>query len=271
MLLVIDIGNTNTVLGTMAGREVRHHWRISTVPRTTDECGLLLLQLLAHEGVQPKDIEGVSISCVVPSVLYAIEKACRRYLGRDALTIGHGVRTGMRVRTDNPKEVGADRIVNAVAAVERYGSPLLVVDFGTATTFDCVNAKGDYVGGAIAPGYQISSEALFQRTAKLPKVELERPELAIGTNTIHSMQSGLFYGYVGLVEELARRCKGEIRELGTDGRSTADRERLGRDVPCIATGGLARTIGGACAEIDEIDDFLTLVGLAILWERNTRT
>ncbi len=271
MLLAIDIGNTNTVLGTMEGRDVRHHWRLSTVPRTTDEYGLLLLQLLAHEGLGPQDIEGVSISCVVPSVLYAIEKAARRYLDQDPLTIGHGVRTGMRVRTDNPKEVGADRVVNAVAAVERYGTPLLVVDFGTATTFDCVNGKGDYIGGAIAPGYQISSEALFQRTAKLPKVELERPELAIGTNTIHSMQSGLFYGYVGLVEELARRCKAELRELGTDGRSTPERERLAKAIPCIATGGLARTIGGACSEIDEIDDFLTLVGLAILWERNTRS
>jgi type III pantothenate kinase len=176
----------------------------------------------------------------------------------------------MRVRTDNPKEVGADRIVNAVAAVERYGWPILVVDFGTATTFDCVNAKGDYIGGAIAPGYQISSEALFNRTAKLPKVELERPELAIGTNTVHSMQSGLFYGYVGLVEELVRRCKAELVEMGTEGKSTKEREALGKVVPCIATGGLARTIGGACAEIDEIDDFLTLVGLAILWERNQR-
>jgi type III pantothenate kinase len=270
MLLVIDIGNTNTVIGTVAGREVRHHWRVSTVQRTTDELGLLLLQLLDHEGLGPKDIEGVTISCVVPSVLYAIEKAARRYLDHDALTIGHGVRTGMRVRTDNPKEVGADRIVNAVAAVERYGWPLLVVDFGTATTFDCVNAKGDYIGGAIAPGYQISSEALFQKTAKLPKVELERPELAIGTNTVHSMQSGLFYGYVGLVEELARRCKLELKEIGLDGKSTPERVRLGKEIPCIATGGLARTIGSACDEIDEIDDFLTLVGLAILWERNTR-
>ena len=166
--------------------------------------------------------------------------------------VGRGIKTGMSVRTDNPREVGADRIVNSVAAFETHGGPLVVVDFGTATTFDCVSADGDYIGGAIAPGYQISADALFTRTAKLPRVPLQRPQRAIGTNTVASMQSGLFWGYVGLVNELARRCKAEFEV----------RPR------CVATGGLARLIGGACDEIDAHDEHLTLKGLRILWDRN---
>ena len=252
MLLVIDVGNTNIVLGALRGDEVIHHWRMSTAARTTDEFGLLLLQLLGHDGVSRDDIEGVIVSCVVPSVLYAIEKATRRYLGQDALVVGRGVKTGMRVRTDNPREVGADRIVNAVAAFKTHGGPLVVVDFGTATTFDCVSEEGDYVGGAIAPGLRISADALFTRTAMLPRVELEHPPRAIGTNTVRSIQSGLFFGYVGLVDELARRCKAE----------------LGGQARCVATGGLANLIGRSCAEIDEVDEFLTLKGLWLLWERN---
>lgn len=255
MLLVIDVGNTNTVLGVLDGTRVVQHWRISTVPRTTDEVGLLVLQLMAHEKLGPDDIEGVAISCVVPSMLYSLEKAARRYLDQVPLVVGRGIRTGMRVRTDNPREVGADRIVNAVAALDRHTPPLVVVDFGTATTFDCVDADGDYVGGAIAPGFQISAEALFNRTSKLPRIEIERPDRAIGTNTVSSMQSGMFWGYVGLVDELARRCKAE----------------LGGEPVCIATGGLARLVGQACAEIDDIDDFLTLQGLRILWSRNLGT
>ena len=252
MLLGIDVGNTNTVIGALEGLEVKHLWRVSTVPRTTDEFGLVLLQLLNHEDIAITEVEGVAVCCVVPSVLYAIEKAVRRYLNCDVLVVGRGIKTGMRVRTDNPREVGADRIVNAVAAFEDHGGPLVVVDFGTATTFDCVSSKGDYIGGAIAPGYQISADALFTRTAKLPRVPLQRPAQAIGTNTVASMQSGLFWGYVGLVNELARRCKDEF----------AERPR------CVATGGLARLIGGACDEIDDHDEHLTLKGLRILWERN---
>jgi type III pantothenate kinase len=252
MLLAIDVGNTNTVIGALVGSDVVHLWRVSTQERTTDEFGLTMLQLLQHEGLSPNDIEGVAVCCVVPSVIYTIEKATRRYLQCEILVVGRGIRTGMRVRTDNPREVGADRIVNAVAAYERHGGPLLVVDFGTATTFDCVSQSGDYIGGAIAPGYQISADALFTRTAKLPRVQLERPERTIGTNTVASMQSGLFWGYVGLVDELARRCKAEF--------DTRPR--------CVATGGLARLIGGDCAEIDEIDEFLTLAGLRILWDQN---
>jgi type III pantothenate kinase len=252
MLLGIDVGNTNTVIGALDGIDVVHLWRVTTKVRTTDEFGLALLQLLQHEQITKEQIEGVAVCCVVPSVLYAIEKAARRYLDCGVLVVGRGIKTGMQVRTDNPREVGADRIVNAVAAFEHYGGPLVVVDFGTATTFDCVSDKGDYIGGAIAPGYQISADALFTRTAKLPRVPLQRPEHAIGTNTVASMQSGLFWGYVGLVNELARRCKAEF------------------DVHprCIATGGLARLIGGACDEIDDHDEHLTLMGLRILWERN---
>lgn len=252
MLISIDVGNTNTVIGALKGSEVVHLWRITTIERTTDEFGLALLQLLQHDDIGVDTVEGVSVCCVVPSVLYAIEKAVRRYIKCEVLVVGRGIKTGMRVRTDNPREVGADRIVNAVAAYEGHGGPLVVVDFGTATTFDCVNADGDYIGGAIAPGYQISADALFTRTAKLPRVPLQRPERAIGTNTVASMQSGLFWGYVGLVNELARRCKAEF------------------DVPpkCVATGGLARLIGGACDEIDAHDEHLTLVGLRLLWDRN---
>lgn len=252
MLLVIDVGNTNIVLGAFDGPKLAHHWRISTTQRTTDEMGLLFLQLLEHDGVKREHLTGAIISNVVPSVLYAIEKACRRYLGLEPLVVGRGMKTGMRVRTDNPREVGADRIVNAVAALEEHPAPLLVVDFGTATTFDCVSLEGDYVGGAIAPGLRISADALFERTAMLPRVELERPPKAIGTNTVRSMQSGLFWGYVGLVDGLARRCKDEI----------------GGNPRCVATGGLANLIGRACGEIDVVDEHLTLKGLRLLWERN---
>ena len=252
MLLVVDVGNTNIVLGAYDGPTLVEHWRISTVSRTTDEMGLLFLQLLQHDGIDPKAVQGAIISCVVPSVLYTIEKACRRYLKLDAMVVGRGLKTGMRVRTDNPREVGADRIVNAVAALEEHAPPLVVVDFGTATTFDCVSPEGDYVGGAIAPGLRISADALFERTAMLPRVELERPPKAIGTNTIRSMQSGLIFGYAGLVDGLARRCKDEI----------------GGKPKCVATGGLANLISRSCTEIDLVDDFLTLKGLRLLWERN---
>lgn len=259
MLLVIDVGNTNTVIGAMRGEEVIFRWRVSTTARTTDEFGLLLLQLVGNRGLTAADITGACVSCVVPSVLYAIEKATRRYLDIPSLVVGRGVKTGMRVRTDNPREVGSDRIVNAVAAFEKYGGPLVVVDFGTATTFDCVNTKGDYVGGAIAPGFRISADALFLRTAKLPRVEVERPQRAIGTNTVASMQSGLFWGYVGLVDGLARRCGEELAETeGVEG------------IRCVATGGLSNLIGRACEAVDDVDEDLTLQGLRLLWERNRR-
>lgn len=259
MLLVIDVGNTNTVIGAMDGDEVVFRWRVTTSARTTDEFGLLLLQLMGNRGLVAAQMAGACVSCVVPSVLYAIEKACRRYLDIPVIVVGRGIKTGMRVRTDNPREVGSDRIVNAVAAFELYGAPLVVVDFGTATTFDCISKGGDYVGGAIAPGFRISADALFSRTAKLPRVEVEKPQRAIGTNTVASIQSGLFWGYVGLVDGLARRCIAELAVM----------EKVDT-VRCVATGGLSNLIGRACEAVDEVDEDLTLQGLRLLWERNSK-
>jgi len=200
------------------------------------------------------DIHGVIISTVVPSVLYEVQKACRRYLNCEAMVVGRKLKTGIKVRTDNPREVGADRIVNAVAAVHKWGPPIVVVDFGTATTFDCVDDQGDYVGGAIAPGFKISEEALFSKTAQLPRVEVSRPPAAIGKNTVHAMQSGLFFGYAGLVDALARRCRAE----------------LGGSPKVVATGGLANLVATECPIIEEVDSHLTLRGLALLFERNSK-
>ena len=256
MILVVDVGNSNTVLGAMREGVVLHRWRISTSMRTTDEFGIMMLQLIERRGWSAKDFEGFAVSCVVPSVLYAIEKAAKRYLKVDAIVVSRGIKTGMRIRTDNPREVGADRIVNAVAAYEHYRSPVVVVDFGTATTLDCVTDAGDYIGGAIAPGFQISAEALFLKTAKLPKVEVYRTEKVIGRNTIQSMQAGMFWGYVGLVNELASRSKKELKEYCKG------------DIVCVATGGLSNLVGQACTSIDALDRDLTLKGLWILYERN---
>ena len=255
MLLVIDVGNTNIVLGLMDGQDVQHRWRVSTKGRTTDEFGLLLRQLMGEVGVDA--VDGAIVSCVVPSTLYSITKACRRYLEVEPLVVGSGVKTGMRVRTDNPREVGADRIVNSVAALSKWEPPLVVVDFGTATTFDCVDAEGNYVGGAIAPGLRIAAEALFNKTSKLPMVEVLKPQNAIGKNTIDCIQSGLFHGYQGLVERLANACKAEL------GQNSG-----GRRVACIATGGFSSLIASSCDAIDEVDESLTLRGLSLLWERN---
>lgn len=252
MILAIDVGNTNTVVGLMKNRKVEVTFRISTQSRTTDELGVLLLTLLEHRGVLLSDIEGAIISSVVPSMLYSLEKACRRYLDTEAMVVGRKLKTGMKVRTDNPREVGADRIVNSVAAYEKWGGPIVVVDFGTATTFDCVAADGAYVGGAIAPGVRIAEEALFSKTAKLPRVEVARPASPIGTNTVHAIQSGLFFGYVGLVDGLARRC----------------REALDPKARVVATGGLSNLIGSESEEITDVDAWLTLRGLALLFERN---
>ena len=252
MILVIDVGNTNTVFGLMRGHTPVQTWRVSTMQRTTDESGVLVLQLLMHHGYGPGDVQGIVISSVVPSVLFSLEKACRRYLDVEPLVVGRKLKTGVKVRTDNPREVGADRVVNAVAAVERWGGPIVIVDFGTATTVDCVNRAGEYVGGAIAPGFRISEEALFSRTAKLPRIEVARPARAIGTNTVSAMQSGLFWGYVGLVDGLARRC----------------RDELDPEAPVVATGGLAHLIGSASEVIEHIDPDLTMRGLALLYERN---
>lgn len=252
MILVADVGNTHTVYGLMKGREVLQTWRVTTTARTTDECGVQLLQLLQHRGYRAEQVTGAIVSSVVPSVLFSLEKACRLYFDVRAMVVGRRLRTGLKLRTDNPREVGADRIVNSVAAVAMYGGPVVVVDFGTATTVDCINHNGEYVGGAIAPGFRISEEALFDKTAKLPRVEIQRPDKVIGTNTVAAMQSGLFWGYVGLIDGLVTRCRAE----------------LDPEAKAVATGGMAHLIGGASETVDEIEPSLTLFGLAILYELN---
>ncbi len=252
-LLCIDIGNTNTVLGVYAGDELLTHWRIATDhQRMPDEYAALLLSLLERRGYGVRDIGGIVISSVVPPVTGVFEELCQHYFEREPLVVGAGVKTGVRILYDNPREVGADRIVNAAAVKARYSCPACVVDFGTATTFDGISAEGDYLGGAIAPGIGISAEALFSRTAKLPRIELVAPERAIGRNTVESMQSGVLFGYVGLVEGMVERFRRE----------------LGPDMQVIGTGGLAQVIARQTDVFDAIDPWLTLKGLHIIYHLN---
>lgn len=253
MLLVIDVGNTNMVLGVYKDTELLDHWRISTDrQRTTDEYGVLIRELFYLNDLRADDINAIIISSVVPPVVPTLERMCQRYFGLSPLLIGPGVKTGMDIRYDNPREVGADRIVNAVAAYEKYGGPVIIVDFGTATTFCAVDAKGVYLGGSICPGIGISTEALVQRTAKLPRIELKRTDSVICRNTIESMQAGVFYGFVGQVEGIVSRMR---RELGMSAR-------------VVATGGLAVVIAPATKAIDVVEPMLTLEGLRIIYERN---
>lgn len=253
MLLVIDVGNTNIVLGVYKDTELLDHWRISTDrQRTTDEYGVLIRELFYLNDLRADDINAIIISSVVPPVVPTLERMCQRYFGLSPLLIGPGVKTGMDIRYDNPREVGADRIVNAVAAYEKYGGPVIIVDFGTATTFCAVDAKGVYLGGSICPGIGISTEALVQRTAKLPRIELKRTDSVICRNTIESMQAGVFYGFVGQVEGIVSRMR---RELDISAR-------------VVATGGLAVVIAPATKAIDVVEPMLTLEGLRIIYERN---
>ena len=253
MLLVIDVGNTNMVLGVYKDTELLDHWRISTDrQRTTDEYGVLIRELFYLNDLRADDINAIIISSVVPPVVPTLERMCQRYFGLSPLLIGPGVKTGMDIRYDNPREVGADRIVNAVAAYEKYGGPVIIVDFGTATTFCAVDAKGVYLCGSICPGIGISTEALVQRTAKLPRIELKRTDSVICRNTIESMQAGVFYGFVGQVEGIVSRMR---RELDMSAR-------------VVATGGLAVVIAPATKTIDVVEPMLTLEGLRIIYERN---
>jgi type III pantothenate kinase len=253
MLLTIDIGNTNITLGLYQGEEAGPRWRLATNhERMPDEYALQFLGLLSHAGFTPEELRGISLASVVPPLTGKIIEACRRYLLNDPFVVDAGVKTGVRVRYEDPRAVGADRIVDAVAVQRMYGGPACVVDFGTGTTFDAISQEGDYLGGAIAPGIGIAAEALFLRTAKLPRVDLQRPPSVIGRNTVHSMQSGLFFGYVSLVEGMVARF----------------RKELGPTMKVIATGGLAEVVAEETQIIDIIAPWLTLDGLRILWELN---
>ncbi|MFE6226650.1 type III pantothenate kinase [Streptomyces sp. NPDC057854] len=264
MLLTINVGNTHTVLGLFDGEEIVEHWRISTDPtRTADEMAVLLQGLMGTHpllGAELSDgIEGIAICATVPSVLHELREVTRRYYGDvPAVLVGPGVKTGVPILTDNPKEVGSDRVVNAVAAAALYGGPAIVVDFGTATTYEAVTARGEYAGGAIAPGIEISVEALGVKGAMLRRVELVRPRSVIGKNTVEAMQSGIVFGYVGQVDGMVARMRREL--VGPDGDPS--------DVTVIATGGLAPVILPDSREIDEHEPWLTLIGLRLVYERN---
>jgi len=254
MLLVIDVGNTNVVLGVYRGKELVDFWRIGTdKEKTSDEYSVLIDQLFNYKGLDRRKVKDVIISSVVPDIMHSLENTVLKLFGVNPLVVGPGVKTGMNVKYDNPRQVGADRIVNAVAAYEKFNGPLIVIDFGTATTFCAISSKGEYLGGTIAPGIKIASEALFQRASKLPRVELIKPGKTICKNTVSSMQSGIIYGYVGLVEQIVKKMKREFKSNG---------------VKVIATGGLATLIDSETKCIDKIDKFLTLEGLRIIFERN---
>ncbi len=253
MILVIDVGNTNISMGIYDGDRLVSNWRIVTVSdRTSDETGLLILQFFSYAGISKGDINDVIISSVVPPVMYALELAVRKYVGMEPIIVTSETKTGINILYDNPLDVGADRIVNAVAALKLYGGPVIIVDFGTATTFCAITANGDYLGGVICAGIKISMDALFARAAKLPRVELSKPKRIIGKNTIESMQSGAVYGYAGQVDYIVSKMKSE----------------MGGNPKVVATGGLARLIAEEAKSIDEINRKLTLEGLKIIYYLN---
>lgn len=254
MVLVVDVGNTNIVLGLFKDREFVNSWRLTTQSkRTSDEFGMVLYDLLKHEGVDPTSLKHVIVSSVVPSIMYSLTSAIIKYLGIEPLIVGPGIKTGINIITDNPKEVGADRIVNVVAAKTLYGCPAIVIDFGTATTYDVVNEQGDFVAAVTSPGLQISADALWQRASQLPNIEIRKPESILAKNTVTSMQAGLVYGYIGQVEYIVNKIKEELNCP---------------DMQVIATGGLAKIIAPETDTINVYDALLTLKGLEIIYEKN---
>jgi len=254
LLLTIDIGNSNIALGAFAGRQLAHHWRLAAHTRSTsDECSITVHSLFELVGLDTKAVRHVIISCVVPPLLPIFERTCTKLFGCTPLVVGPGVRTGMPIRVDNPREVGADRIVNAVCAYELLGGPAIAIDFGTATSFDCISREGEFVGGAIFPGMHVALEALVSRASKLSSVEIVRPPNVIGRNTNHNLQSGMLFGYAGMIDTMVGRMRAE----------------LGEDAHVVATGGLAHLVAAEAETIEQVEPFLTLEGLRLIFERNS--
>ncbi|ERN53548.1 type III pantothenate kinase [Alkalihalophilus marmarensis] len=253
MILVADVGNSNIALGVYRKHELIYHWRIATSrQKSEDEYAMTIKALFGDKALPFESIEGIIISSVVPPIMYTLEQMCKRYFKLNPMIIGPGIKTGLNIKYDNPREVGADRIVNAVAAIELYGSPLVIVDFGTATTYCYINEQKQYMGGAIAPGISISTEALYTKASKLPRIEIAKPVDVLGKNTVHAMQAGIFFGYVGQVDGIVGRMKEQSKEIPA----------------VIATGGLASLISTEARSIDVVDPLLTLKGLRIIYEKN---
>ena len=254
MILTLDIGNTNIKSALFDGVEMRQYWRLSTNrDRTSDEYGMAMMNLLKHYGIDTHQVEGIMMSSVVPQINFTIEHMCRNYFGMEPMKIEPGVKTGINIKYENPRELGSDRIANAVAAYELYGGPCITIDFGTATSFGAISSKGEFLGGAICPGLRLSADALTEKTAKLPRFELVKPENVIGRNTISNMQAGIVYGYIGQIKYLVNRMK---REMDVP------------DIKVIATGGLAVLVAGESSVIDVMDGLLTLKGLRLIYEKN---
>lgn len=253
LIFVLDVGNTNTVLGVYEGEELKYHWRVETSRnKTEDEYGMVVKALFEHVDLSFHDISGIIISSVVPPIMFSLERMCQKYFHLKPLIVGPGIKTGLNIKYENPREVGADRIVNAVAGIHLYGSPLIIVDFGTATTYCYIDEDKQYMGGAIAPGITISTEALYSRAAKLPRIEIARPNDIVGKNTVTAMQAGIVYGYVGQVEGIVSRMKAQSKV----------------EPKVIATGGLATLVAKESDIIDVVDPFLTLKGLQLIYTKN---